>query len=80
MLAAVGFLDNFLRKSCRKIVNEEATQATKIKTVDQGMRRLLNSDLSKKKPAKIWSLLESEVDASVKVSFRVHRHEFSHIK
>ena len=46
------------------------------------MRRLLNSDLSetdKKKPAKIWSLLESEVDASVKVSFRVHRLEFSHI-
>ena len=54
---------------------EDATkQATKIKIAvgNQGMRRLLNSDLTdedNKVPVKIWTLLESEVDASVKVSF-----------
>ena len=60
-------------------------QATKIKIAsgDEGMRRILNSGMSdadQKIPEKIWELLEAEVDLSVKISFRVHRLEFSNIR
>ena len=31
-------------------------------------------------PERMWELLEREVDAAVKVSFRVHRLEFNNIR
>ena len=46
------------------------------------MRRLLASGLSDvdlKKPDTIWNLLEEQLDASVKINFRVHRLEFAHM-
>ena len=66
-------------------IEEETKKATKIKIAigDEGMRRVLNSGLSEteqKKPEFLWRLLEDEVDFSVKISFRVHRLEFSNIK
>ena len=60
-------------------------QAIKLKIAigDEGMRRLLSSGLSeadKKKPDKIFELLENQLDASVKINFRVHRLEFAQIR
>lgn len=66
-------------------VTNKAKQATKIKIAlgDEGMRRILASGLTdeeQKKPDKIWNLIEGEVDASVKINFRVHRLEFGNMK
>ena len=66
-------------------ITDVTKQATKIKIAsgDEGMRRILNSGMSdedQKIPDKIWELLETEVDYSVKISFRVHRLEFSNIR
>ncbi|XP_014667285.1 PREDICTED: uncharacterized protein LOC106808892 [Priapulus caudatus] len=47
------------------------------------MRRVLASGLStedQKDPEKIWDLLESQVDATVKINFRVHRLEFFNMR
>jgi hypothetical protein len=60
-------------------------QATKIKIAigDEGMRRILSSGLTpddQNKPDKIWGLLEQQLDATVKINFRVHRLEFSNIR
>ena len=65
-------------------VKDEAKQATKIKIAvgDEGMRRLLSSGLTTaqlKVPTNIWNLLEEQLDASVKINFRVHRLELSHM-
>ena len=66
-------------------VTEPAKQATKIKIAvgDEGMRRILASGLTEaeqKVPEKVWTLIEAEVDASVKINFRVHRLEFARMK
>lgn len=66
-------------------VTDETKQATKIKIAlgDEGMRRILASGLTEteqKIPARVWTLIESEVDASVKINFRVHRLEFANMK
>lgn len=66
-------------------ISSEEKQATKIKiaTGDEGMKRILNSGMSmedQRKPDKLWRLLEDEVDFTVKISFRVHRLEFSNTK
>ena len=66
-------------------ITEAPKQATKIKIAigDEGMRRILSSGLSdadKKLPGKIFSLLENQLDASVKINFRVHRLEFGQIR
>ena len=66
-------------------ITDKGKQATKIKIAigDEGMRRILSSGLSideKKKPDKIYKLLEQQLDASVKINFRVHRLEFSQLR
>ena len=66
-------------------VTEAGKQATKIKIAlgDEGMRRILASGLSAQEqciPTRIWDLIESEVDATVKINFRVHRLEFANMK
>lgn len=63
-------------------VTDETKKATKIKIAlgDEGIRRILASGLSEADqadPKKIWSLIETEVDATTKINFRVHRLEFS---
>ena len=60
-------------------------QAIKIRIAlgDEGMRRVLASgltDAQQKKPDKIWEFIESQVDASVKINFRVHRLEFAQMR
>ena len=66
-------------------ITDLVKQATKIKIAsgDEGMRRILHSgmtDEDQKKPSELWKLLENEVDFTVKISFRVHRLEFSNIR
>ncbi len=66
-------------------ITEDAKKATKIKLAvgDEGMRRILASGLSaadQKKPAELWKLLESQLDAAVKINFRVHRLEFANMR
>lgn len=65
-------------------IDDDAKQAVKIKIAigDEGMRRILSSGLSdedKKIPEKIFELLEHQLDASVKINFRVHRLEFAQL-
>lgn len=71
------------------LLDHEVTDATKqaikirIAIGDEGMRRVLASGLSgdeQKVPDNIWTLLEGQVDASVKINFRVHRLEFGQIR
>ena len=66
-------------------ITEDKKKAIKIKIAsgDEGMRRIMNSGMTTTEqdiPERIWELLESEVDAAVKVSFRVHRLEFNNIR
>ena len=66
-------------------ITDLVKQATKIKIAsgDEGMRRILHSgmtDEDQKKPSELWKLLENEVEFTVKISFRVHRLEFSNIR
>ena len=66
-------------------VIDGAKQATKIKLSigDEGMRRLMTSGLNDeemKSPDHIFDFLESQLDASAKINFRVHRLEFAHIR
>ena len=66
-------------------ITDAAKQAMQIKLAigDEGMRRLLASGLSdadQKKPTAIWTLLESQLDATVKINFRVHRLEFANLR
>lgn len=66
-------------------ITEDVQKATKIKLAlgDEGMRRILASGLTEaeqKRPAQLWTLIESEVDASVKINFRVHRLELSNLR
>ena len=66
-------------------ITDTAKQSTKIKIAlgDEGIRRVLNSGLSdneQKDPGKLWSLIEEQVDATVKINFRVHRLEFSNFR
>ena len=68
----------------REIVDDEK-KANKLQLAigNEGMRRILASGLSdndRKDPAKIWTMLENQIDASVKVNFRVHRLEFAYIR
>ena len=47
------------------------------------MRRILASGLTTeecKDPDQIWNFLEGQVDATVKINFRVHRLEFAHMR
>jgi len=65
-------------------ITTEAKQATKIKIAlgDEGMRRIISSGLTEaqqKKPQDIFDLIESQVDGSSKINFRIHRLEFSRI-
>ena len=47
------------------------------------MERILASGLSdddKNDPNAVWALTKEQVDATVKVNFRVHRLDFAHIR
>ncbi len=64
---------------------EDAKRATKIKPAvgDEGTGHILASRLSaaaQKKPAELWKLLKSQLDAAVKITFRVHRLEFASMR
>jgi hypothetical protein len=66
-------------------ITDPGKQATKIKIAigDEGMHRLLSSGLSEadqKDPEKIWNLFENQVDATIKINFRIHRLEFAQLK
>ena len=66
-------------------ITDDAKKSTKIKLGlgDEGMRRVLASGLTEdqqKDPKEIWNLLESQVDASVKINFHVHRLELSNLR
>ncbi len=66
-------------------VTDPVKKATKIKIAigDEGIRRILASGLDtteQKDPTKVWQLLEDQLDASVKINYRVHRLEFSHMR
>ncbi len=68
------FIDNSITDDAKKAVK------IKIASGDEGMRRLLTSGLSEtelKTSEEIWKLFESQLDASIKINFRVHRLEFS---
>ena len=58
-------------------ITDDREKATKIKPAigDEGMRRILASGLTneeQQQPEDLWTLIEREVDASVKINFRVH--------
>ena len=66
-------------------ITDNTKKATKIKLAvgDEGMRRILSSgltDAQQNMPDELWTLFETQVDASVKINFRVHRLEFSTMK
>ena len=61
----------------QEIIND-AKKSIKIQIAlgDEGMRRILSSGLTEEEQKKydnIWNLIESQVDSSVKIPFRVHR-------
>ena len=63
----------------QEIPQEKQSTKLQIAVGDEGMRRILSSGLTaeERKTAKnIFTLLESQLDATVKISFRVHRLEF----
>ena len=66
-------------------VTDAGKQATKIKIAlgDEGMRRILTSgltDAQAKDPKQVYDLIESQLDPSIQVSFRVHRLEFANTR
>ena len=66
-------------------IDDAGKQATKIKIAigDEGMRRLLASGLTNEEqrdPEAIYNMLEEQLDATVKISYRVHRLEFIHMQ
>ena len=67
----------------QEIPAEKQSTKLQIAVGDEGMRRILSSGLSadERKVAKnIFTLLESQLDATVKISFRVHRLEFQNMR
>ena len=67
-----------------KEITDAAKQATKIKIAigDEGICRVLASGLTdedRKKPEKIWTLLEEQLDATTHINYRVHRLELSNM-
>ena len=68
------FVDNDITDAAKKAVK------IKIASGDEGMRRILSSGLSQTdlcNPSELWKLFESQLDASLKINFRVHRLEFA---
>ena len=66
-------------------LTDKAKQAIKIKISlgDEGMRRILASGISAADsavPDKLYELIEGQVDASVRINYRVHRLEFSTLR
>ena len=67
----------------QEIPQEKQSTKLQIAVGDEGMRRILSSGLTaeERKTAKnIFTLLESQLDATVKISFRVHRLEFQNLR
>ena len=67
-----------------KNITDDAKQSIKLKIAwgDEGMRRLLASGLSDnelKDPKVIFDFLETQLDGTLKINFRVHRLEYSHL-
>ena len=65
-------------------IMDDAKQSIKLKIAcgDEGMRRLLASGLSDnelKDPKVIFDFLETQLDGTLKINFRVHRLEYSHL-
>lgn len=66
-------------------ITDDAKKAIKIKIAlgDEGVRRIMNSGLTQENqrdPKEIWKQIESEVDVSIKINFRIHRLEYSQIR
>ena len=70
------FVDNDITDAAKKAVK------IKIASGDEGMRRILSSCLPQTdlcNPSELWKLFESQLDASLKINFRVHGLEFATI-
>ena len=68
-----------------KEIDDLTKQATKIKIAvgDEGIRQILVSGFTEEQqrdPRQLWNLLEEQLDASVKINYRVHRLELSQMK
>ena len=65
-------------------ITEDAKQSIKLKIAggDEGVRPLLasgSSDNELKDPKVIFAFLEAQLDGTMKIHFRVHRLEYSHL-
>ena len=68
-----------------KEINDLTKQAIKFKIAvgDEGIKRILVSGLTEEQqrdPRQLWNLLEEQLDASIKINYRVHLLELSQIK